>query len=126
MGAISPLAYFLQTIAPPSPASTKSTIAYDSEKLGIDETFTEKGQEQHLESQPEQIKLEDDTIQRKEPQDIKAALKEALTSPTFLMITLGFSVCGFHVTFLATHFPAYLVNRITFSMPSAWSLTAPL
>ncbi|KAF1801783.1 major facilitator superfamily domain-containing protein [Mucor lusitanicus] len=123
MGAISPLAYFLQTIAPPSPASTKSTIAYDSEKLGIDETFTEKGQEQHLESQPEQIKLEDDTIQRKEPQDIKAALKEALTSPTFLMITLGFSVCGFHVTFLATHFPAYLQDQGVDPSIAAWTIS---
>ncbi|KAL9543208.1 hypothetical protein MBANPS3_008219 [Mucor bainieri] len=111
MGVISPLAYFLQTITPPSPPATfKPSISYDSEKLGIDETFTEKGQEQHLESQPKQANL-DGTIQRKEPEDIKSALKEALTSPTFLMITLGFSVCGFHVTFLATHFPAYLQDQ---------------
>lgn len=116
MGVVSPLAYFLQTITPPSPTLSKSAIAYDSEKLGIDETFTEKGKEQHLESQLKQTKL-DDTLQQKEPEDIKSALKEALTSPTFLMITLGFSVCGFHVTFLATHFPAYLVNRIAFSLP---------
>ncbi|CAO3656278.1 unnamed protein product [Mucor fragilis] len=122
MGVVSPLAYFLQTITPPSPTLSKSAIAYDSEKLGIDETFTEKGKEQHLESQLKQTKL-DDTLQQKEPEDIKSALKEALTSPTFLMITLGFSVCGFHVTFLATHFPAYLQDQGVDPSIAAWTIS---
>lgn len=108
MGAIAPLAYFLQTVTPLSP--TTSTTSYNPEKVSI-ENHTEKDQEQHLESQSKQNKV-DDIVENCEAPDIKSALKEAFTSPTFLMITLGFSVCGFHVTFLATHFPAYLVNII--------------
>ncbi|EPB81135.1 hypothetical protein HMPREF1544_12157 [Mucor circinelloides 1006PhL] len=122
MGGISPLAYFLQTITLPSSALTKSNTTYDAEKLSINETCTEKRQEQHLESQQNDIKLED-TMQRNEPADIKSALKEALTSPTFLMITLGFSVCGFHVTFLATHFPAYLQDQGIDPSIAAWTIS---
>ncbi|MFK4058385.1 MFS transporter [Brevundimonas sp. NPDC046655] len=39
---------------------------------------------------------------------LKAALKEALTNPSFALLNLGFFVCGFHVAFVGTHLPAYL------------------
>lgn len=39
---------------------------------------------------------------------LKAALKEALTHPSFALLNLGFFVCGFHVAFVGTHLPAYL------------------
>lgn len=39
---------------------------------------------------------------------LKAALKEALTNPSFGLLNLGFFVCGFHVAFVGTHLPAYL------------------
>jgi len=39
---------------------------------------------------------------------LKAALKEALTNPSYALLNLGFFVCGFHVAFVGTHLPAYL------------------
>lgn len=37
-----------------------------------------------------------------------AALGQALRHPGYGLLNLGFFVCGFHVAFIATHFPAYL------------------
>ncbi|MND89009.1 Major Facilitator Superfamily protein [compost metagenome] len=39
---------------------------------------------------------------------LKAALREALTNPSYALLNLGFFVCGFHVAFVGTHLPAYL------------------
>ncbi|MBB5685325.1 putative MFS family arabinose efflux permease [Sphingobium boeckii] len=39
------------------------------------------------------------------------ALKEALDRRSFWLLNAGFFVCGFHITFIATHFPAYLSDR---------------
>jgi len=36
------------------------------------------------------------------------AAAEALRHRGYVLLTLGFFVCGFHVTFIGTHFPAYL------------------
>jgi len=38
------------------------------------------------------------------------ALGEAAVHPGYLYLTAGFFVCGFHITFIATHLPAYLVD----------------
>jgi predicted MFS family arabinose efflux permease len=38
------------------------------------------------------------------------ALKEAFCHSGYVLLTLGFFVCGFHVVFIATHLPAYLVD----------------
>lgn len=38
------------------------------------------------------------------------ALKEALGHSGYVLLTLGFFVCGFHVVFIATHLPSYLVD----------------
>ncbi|MEP0943539.1 MAG: MFS transporter [Rhizobiaceae bacterium] len=37
-----------------------------------------------------------------------AALKEALAHPSYQLLMAGFFVCGFHVAFVAAHFPAYI------------------
>lgn len=42
---------------------------------------------------------------------LRAALAEALSHRGFWLLSLGFFVCGFHVVFIATHLPAYLVDR---------------
>ncbi|MEC9368665.1 MAG: MFS transporter [Pseudomonadota bacterium] len=44
-------------------------------------------------------------------QSLSAAFGEALKHKGFLLLTAGFFVCGFHVTFVATHLPAFLNDR---------------
>ncbi len=41
-------------------------------------------------------------------QTIKQALKEALSNPSFRLLTLGYFVCGFQVVFIAVHLAPYL------------------
>jgi len=38
----------------------------------------------------------------------RPALRRALRHPSYLLLCAGFFVCGFHVTFIGTHLPAYL------------------
>ncbi|MDO5633818.1 MAG: MFS transporter [Micrococcus sp.] len=38
-------------------------------------------------------------------------MRRALTTPSFLLLSLGFFVCGFHVVFVATHLPAHLADH---------------
>ncbi|MBX9812316.1 MAG: MFS transporter, partial [Burkholderiales bacterium] len=40
-----------------------------------------------------------------------AAVREAFNHKGFLLLTLGFFVCGFQVIFIAVHFPAFLVDK---------------
>jgi predicted MFS family arabinose efflux permease len=39
------------------------------------------------------------------------ALAQAAAHPHYWLLNAGFFVCGFHIAFIATHFPAYLVDR---------------
>ena len=41
-------------------------------------------------------------------QSIGAAVSEAIAHQGYLLLTLGFFVCGFHVAFITIHFPAYV------------------
>lgn len=45
------------------------------------------------------------------PQGLSQALGEAGRHSGFWLLNAGFFVCGFHVAFIATHFPAYLNDR---------------
>ncbi|MDB5366239.1 MAG: permease of the major facilitator superfamily [Rhodospirillales bacterium] len=40
--------------------------------------------------------------------DLLAAAREASREPGFILLTLGFFTCGFHLAFMATHLPGYL------------------
>jgi len=42
---------------------------------------------------------------------LSAILAEALTHRGFWLLSLGFFVCGFQVVFIATHIPAFLMDR---------------
>jgi len=42
---------------------------------------------------------------------LREVLGEALAHRGFWLLSFGFFVCGFHVVFIATHLPAYLVDR---------------
>jgi predicted MFS family arabinose efflux permease len=44
-------------------------------------------------------------------QSLREALSEAAAYPRYWLLNLGFFVCGFHVAFIATHFPAYLDDK---------------
>jgi MFS family permease len=39
------------------------------------------------------------------------AIKEAFRNKSFIYLTLGFFVCGWHITLVATHIPAYLNDK---------------
>jgi MFS family permease len=41
-------------------------------------------------------------------QSLPQALREAVGHRGFVLLTVGFFVCGFHVAFIAVHFPAYV------------------
>ncbi|QDX25513.1 MFS transporter [Sphingomonas suaedae] len=44
-------------------------------------------------------------------QSMAQALREASGNRNFWLLNAGFFVCGFHVAFIATHFPAYLTDK---------------
>lgn len=44
-------------------------------------------------------------------QSAAEALREASGVRSFWLLNAGFFVCGFHIAFIATHFPAYLADR---------------
>ena len=44
-------------------------------------------------------------------QSLGAAIWEARTHSGYILLTLGFFVCGVHVTFVGTHLPAYLADE---------------
>jgi MFS family permease len=50
------------------------------------------------------------------------ALKEALSHPSYLFLTTGFFVCGFHIAFVSTHLPPYLTDVGLSTAVAAWGL----
>jgi predicted MFS family arabinose efflux permease len=44
-------------------------------------------------------------------QGLRSALSEALKYPSFLLLTAGFFVCGFHIAAVAVHLPAFLADK---------------
>ena len=54
------------------------------------------------------------TIEGRESEDTQTAmeaLKEAFSNKSYIYLTLGFFVCGWHITLVATHIPAYLNDK---------------
>jgi MFS family permease len=45
------------------------------------------------------------------PQGTRAALREAFNTQGFWLLTIGFFVCGFHVTFIGLHLPPYISDK---------------
>ena len=45
------------------------------------------------------------------PQGLREALREAFATPGFWLLTFGFFVCGFHVSFVGLHLPAYISDK---------------
>lgn len=55
-------------------------------------------------------------------QSLSEAIGEALVHRGYLLLNAGFFVCGFHVMFVSTHLPAYLVDRGLSANVGAWTL----
>jgi predicted MFS family arabinose efflux permease len=48
----------------------------------------------------------------------REAVAQALRNPSYLMLSAGFLVCGFHVAFLATHLPGVIASC---GLPTQWA-----
>ena len=55
-------------------------------------------------------------------QSASEALKEAFSNKSFIYLTLGFFVCGWHIALVATHIPTYMMDK---GLPD-WCATAVL
>jgi len=55
-------------------------------------------------------------------QTLRQALIEALTHRGYVLLTIGFFVCGFQVVFIATHLPAFLQDLGIDQFYAAWAL----
>jgi predicted MFS family arabinose efflux permease len=55
------------------------------------------------------------------PQSAGEAVREALGHRGYMLLTIGYFVCGFQVVFVGVHLPAYLADR---GMPSHVAVTA--
>ena len=55
-------------------------------------------------------------------QSLREALREARGHRGFRLLVAGFFVCGFHVAYIATHLPSYIVDRGLPAELGAWTL----
>ena len=44
-------------------------------------------------------------------QTAREALKEAFSNKSYIYLTLGFFVCGWHIALVATHIPTYMIDK---------------
>ncbi len=54
---------------------------------------------------------------------MKEAVRDAWRDPSFLYLTAGFFVCGFHVAFIATHLPGVVASCMLPPEVGAWALS---
>jgi predicted MFS family arabinose efflux permease len=52
----------------------------------------------------------------------RAAIRAALAHPSYVLLTCGFFVCGFHIAFISTHLPPYLTDLGFSGGLAAWAL----
>ena len=51
------------------------------------------------------------SIEKPNDQSTFDALKEAFKNKSYVLLTSGFFVCGFHITLVGTHVPKYIIDR---------------
>jgi predicted MFS family arabinose efflux permease len=56
------------------------------------------------------------------PVSVARALRTALSHPSYLLLTAGFFVCGFHIAFISTHLPPYLGDLGFGTALAAWAI----
>jgi predicted MFS family arabinose efflux permease len=54
---------------------------------------------------------------------MRKAVRDAWADPSFVYLTAGFFVCGFHVAFIATHLPGMVAHCGLAPEVGAWSLS---
>ena len=64
------------------------------------------------------ISGKDDEVNR----SLASVLNEAFANKSYVLLTIGFFVCGFHISFIATHLPAYLDDLSLPMWIGSWSL----
>jgi predicted MFS family arabinose efflux permease len=52
------------------------------------------------------------------------AFREAFRLPSYWLLVIGYSVCGFHVAFYSVHLPAFVASQGLPSSVAVWALTA--
>ncbi len=52
----------------------------------------------------------------------RQAIRAALAHPSYVLLTCGFFVCGFHIAFISTHLPPYLTDLGFSAGLAAWAL----
>lgn len=57
-------------------------------------------------------------------QRLGEAFGEAFRLPSYWLLLVGYSVCGFHVAFYSTHLPAYVASQSLPPWVAVWALTA--
>lgn len=57
-----------------------------------------------------------------EGQTLKQALRQAFSHRSYVLLVIGFFVCGFHLAFITAHLPAYLDDLGMDPRLGAWSL----
>ena len=70
--------------------------------------LTGRGSEEELAAEPEVSTRE--------------AIRGALRHPSYVLLTCGFFVCGFHIAFISTHLPPYLTDLGFSGALAAWAL----
>jgi predicted MFS family arabinose efflux permease len=70
--------------------------------------LTGRGDESELDAEPEV--------------SARQAIRAALAHPSYLLLTCGFFVCGFHIAFISTHLPPYLTDLGFSGSLAAWAL----
>ncbi|MDX1707446.1 MAG: MFS transporter [Desulfobacterales bacterium] len=61
--------------------------------------------------------------QKAEDQTVPQALQEAMQYRSFLLLVMGFFVCGFHVAFITAHMPAFITDLGFDPQLGAWSIS---
>ena len=63
-----------------------------------------------------------EVTQQTKSQTVPEALHEALGYGSYLLLVMGFFVCGFHVAFITAHMPAFLTDIGFDAQVGAWSI----
>jgi predicted MFS family arabinose efflux permease len=56
-------------------------------------------------------------------QTLRQAFREAFTHPSYLLLVIGFFVCGFHVAFYGIHLPRFVADQGLDASVGVWALT---
>ena len=53
---------------------------------------------------------------------VAATLRAAAVHPSYILLVLGFFVCGFQLAFITTHFPPYLIDKGLGAQVASWAI----